>query len=148
MNMKNQASQYGGYLIFDVLILENSDPVCRQRIRKRIWPVVALLLHCPEYLLPGSSILVHKLCILLKSWHTNPVVRSCNRCKITYKKKIVTLGRRLSHKAENTSVGIVCINPFKSLRIIICGMNGRILPVNIQQILNKALQIPVLLFLK
>ena len=86
--------------------------------------------------------------ILFSFWYTDAIIRSCYRCKVDHKEQIALTVFGMTHKAENASVGIICIDPFKSAWILICIIKCRCLFIEMKQCFDVILHLLMFVFCK
>ena len=134
---------------------KDCNSVCRQIVCKRVFSSVTFTLHCLVYNRTLRCISAKFCCIsiqheaiLFSFWYTDAIIRSCYRCKVDHKEQIALTVFGMTHKAENASVGIICIDPFKSAWILICIIKCRCLFIEMKQCLDVILHLLMFVFCK
>ena len=125
-----------------ISVCKYADSISFQRICKRKFPVVAVLLLCLECLaFRKKSLLIHNQFVLFLLRYTYTVIRTCYRREVAYNQNVVTSCGGFSHKTKDASVAIVGIDPHKSRRIIVRTLKCRIFPVNMKKITDIFLKL-------
>ena len=114
-----------------ISISKHRNTISWQWIVKRKLSVITFLCLCFKYLrFLQKSMFIHDQFILFFLWNTDTIIRAVNRRKVYNKQKVISLCRRFSYQTENTSVCIVCIDPLKSVRIVVPCIQCRILCIH------------------
>ena len=135
--------------LYRISVCKYTNSISFQRICKRKFPVITIFLFGFKYLaLRKKPLLIHDQFVLFFLRNAYTVIRTCYRCKVAYYQNIITSCRRFSHKAEDTSVAIVGIDPLKCRWIIICTVKCRIFAVDMQKITDILLQLLMIFLAK
>ena len=114
---------------------KHCSTIRRKRIFHGVRLSVTLCMYSGIYVLPLHTAIKNER-VFTRLRHSDHIIRSCNRSKITYKEKIVLPILRTSHKAVYASVTIIRIYPEEALRILVKRIARRIFTIYMQKCLK------------
>ena len=78
----------------------------------------------------------------------DPVLRSRNGSKVADKQQVLFAGLTAADETEDAAVSVIGIDPLKTVPVIIQAVHGRIFFVDVEQIPEIVLQVPVKRFFR
>ena len=121
-----------------ISVCKYADSISFQRICKRKFPVVAVLLLCLECLaFRKKSLLIHNQFVLFLLRYTYTVIRAVHRCEVYYKQQVFLSCLILADKAENAAVPVICIDPLEAVPVVVKLVQTRIFLINMKKLKDR-----------